>query len=80
MSPVVTPRNSLCPEHLKDVTETGSEITHPGLTITVYRVNPETMKRTPATSRVLPASDHAEISLAFPPCKCPRCKTKGTAG
>jgi hypothetical protein len=62
------------------VTETGSDIAHPGITVSVYRINPQTLERTPISSRALPASDHAVISLAFPPCECPRCRTKGAAG
>ena len=60
------------------MTDTGSNATHPGLTITVYRVNSETLERTPLGSRTLPAVDEPVINLAFPPCECPRCKA-GTA-
>lgn len=49
---------------------------HPGLTITVYRVDPETMERTPVCSRSLPPADEPVFSMAFPPCRCFRC-TKG---
>ncbi|WP_369243654.1 hypothetical protein [Streptomyces sp. R41] len=58
------------------MTDTGSDSMHPGLTITVYRVDPETMKRTPVYSRSLSPADEPVFSLAFPPCRCFRC-TKG---
>ncbi|MEV6655024.1 hypothetical protein [Streptomyces sp. NPDC051219] len=47
--------------------------THPGMTISVYRVGPRTFDRTPAVARVLPASEGPPMSLAYPPCACPRC-------
>ncbi|GGT44696.1 hypothetical protein GCM10010271_55950 [Streptomyces kurssanovii] len=46
---------------------------HPGLTISVYRVNPHTLDRTEAMERVLPASEEPVMSHAYPPCGCPRC-------
>ena len=57
------------------MTDTGSETMHPGLTITVYRINPESLKRTLIGSRVIPPADEAVISLAFPPCECLQCRT-----
>ncbi|MEU9285950.1 hypothetical protein AB0D57_14800 [Streptomyces sp. NPDC048275] len=62
------------------MTDTGSVPTHPGLTIKVYRVNPETMERTPVCSRSLPPADEAAFSMAFPPCCCPRCTKGGLTG
>ncbi|GAA3766706.1 hypothetical protein [Streptomyces chiangmaiensis] len=58
------------------MTDTGSDTAHPGLIITVYRVNPETLKRTPVSSSVVPAANHVAMNLAFPPCECPRCRAK----
>ncbi|MFF1743239.1 hypothetical protein [Streptomyces mirabilis] len=62
------------------MTDTGSDSMHPGLTLTVYRVNPETMERTPVCSRVLPPADEAVFSMAFPPCGCSRCMKGGLTG
>ncbi|WP_143674238.1 MULTISPECIES: hypothetical protein [Streptomyces] len=59
------------------MTDTGSDSMHPGLTITVYRVNPETMERTPIRSRALPPADQPVSSLAYPPCACSRCVKGG---
>lgn len=50
---------------------------HPGLTITVYRVDPKTMERTPVRSRSLPPAKEPVFSLAFPPCECSRCTKRG---
>lgn len=50
---------------------------HPGLTISVYRVDPRTLTRTPAVARMLPASEEPVMSLAYPPCACPRCAGPG---
>ncbi|MBZ9642353.1 hypothetical protein [Streptomyces sp. PSKA30] len=54
---------------------TDSESTHPGLTIEVYRINPETLERTPVRSVTFAPSDAPVYSLEFPPCECPRCGT-----
>lgn len=59
------------------MTDASSEPTHPGLTINVYRVDPETMARTPVCARTLPAADEAMMSAAFPPCGCPRHRQEG---
>ena len=56
------------------MTDTGSDIEHPGLTITVYRINGATLERTPMGSRTLLPPAEPAMSLAFPPCECPRCK------
>ncbi|MFF4541058.1 hypothetical protein [Streptomyces aureus] len=50
---------------------------HPGLTITVYRVNPATMERTPVQSRSVPPAEEPAFSLAFAPCECSRCTKSG---
>ncbi|WP_159039630.1 hypothetical protein [Streptomyces sp. TP-A0356] len=55
---------------------TGSDdkTTHPGLTISVYRLDPATGQRTPLRpARHVPPADEPAFSLAFPPCECPRC-------
>lgn len=54
------------------MTDTGDKIEHPGLTISVYRINSTTLERTRPVTRVLPAADEPVISLVFPPCECPR--------
>ncbi|MFE2533062.1 hypothetical protein [Streptomyces sp. NPDC059371] len=59
------------------MTDTSSDSLHPGLTITVYRVDPVTMERTPVHSRSLPPADEPSFSLAFPPCECSRCRKNG---
>ncbi|WP_328449870.1 hypothetical protein OG780_19345 [Streptomyces sp. NBC_00386] len=59
------------------MTATGSDSMHPGLTITVYRVDPKTMERTPVRSRSLPPAKEPVFSLAFPPCECSRCTKRG---
>ncbi|MEU9402960.1 hypothetical protein [Streptomyces sp. SID4985] len=55
------------------LTTQGDEGSHPGLTIKVYRVNPETGQRTVVrpTRHVQPARD-IPFSQSFPPCACPR--------
>jgi hypothetical protein len=73
MTPALTPRDFLCPRHGESVTTTDGGIAHPGLTISVYRVNPSTLDRTKAVERVLPAAEEPVMSHAFPPCECPRC-------
>jgi hypothetical protein len=50
---------------------------HPGLRISVYRVDPRTMKRTPIRAGTLPAADDVIFNMAFPPCECPRCRGTG---
>lgn len=59
------------------MTDTGSESAHPGLTISVYRINPATLERTPVRTRTLAPLDMPVMSLAFPPCECPQCRTAG---
>ncbi|MFF5009647.1 hypothetical protein ACFY3G_43320 [Streptomyces phaeochromogenes] len=61
------------------MTTKGSAPTHPGLTIRVYRVDPETMEETPVCARTLPASDEAMMTVAYPPCGCERCSKTGSA-
>ncbi|MER7933309.1 MULTISPECIES: hypothetical protein [unclassified Streptomyces] len=56
------------------MTDTGGEIAHPGLTITVYRVNPETLERPvspmwddepePATGVCVACGTHTENGIA----------------
>jgi len=55
------------------VTTTGSGKDHPGLAISVYRVDPKTKVRTPVKACVLPAVESLPFSIAYPPCACPRC-------
>ncbi|MET9107179.1 hypothetical protein [Streptomyces zhihengii] len=46
-----------------------------GLTVSVYRVDPETGDRTSVQEqRFLPADETPVMHLAFPPCACPRCR------
>lgn len=59
------------------MTDTGSEITHPGLTVSVYRINPQTLERSPVHTRTLAPLDEPVMNLAFPPCQCPRCRSTG---
>ncbi|MFF9324055.1 hypothetical protein ACF1AY_04980 [Streptomyces sp. NPDC014776] len=49
---------------------------HPGLTITIYRVNPQTLARTRPRTRVIEPADGPAESLVFPPCECPRCSDR----
>ncbi|WP_156727321.1 hypothetical protein [Streptomyces apocyni] len=51
---------------------------HPGLTITVYRVNSGTMARTSGYTRVLAPAERPPETLAYPPCECACCARKGT--
>ncbi|MGW2563180.1 hypothetical protein ACWCXB_28930 [Streptomyces sp. NPDC001514] len=55
------------------MTTTGNGASHPGLAISVYRVNPETKVRTPVKECTLPAADQPAFSLAYPACACARC-------
>lgn len=53
-------------------TERSDHITHPGLTIEVYRLDPVTGRRTPVRPRrSVPPADDPVMNLAFPPCQCP---------
>ncbi|MFI9772048.1 hypothetical protein ACIHJG_35085 [Streptomyces sp. NPDC052415] len=61
------------------MTDTGGQAAHPGITVSVYRINPETLKRTHVSSRKLPALDDPVLNLAFPPCECPRCRSLGAS-
>ncbi|MGW1137931.1 hypothetical protein [Streptomyces zhihengii] len=46
-----------------------------GLTVSVYRADPETGDRTSVQEqRFLPADETPVMHLAFPPCACPRCR------
>ncbi|GAA2971414.1 hypothetical protein [Streptomyces enissocaesilis] len=60
------------------MTTTGSGSTHKGLSINIYRVDGETHARTPIKECILPPLEELEpVSiLAFPPCRCPRCRNK----
>ncbi|KQX63420.1 MULTISPECIES: hypothetical protein [unclassified Streptomyces] len=50
------------------------ETKHPGLTIGIYRVDPETRVRTLVRAkRTLAPVDEPVDSLTFPPCGCSRC-------
>ncbi|MEU9015374.1 hypothetical protein AB0D12_37800 [Streptomyces sp. NPDC048479] len=60
------------------MTTTGSGKGHPGLAISVYRVDPQTHVRTPVKARVLPAAEEPPFSMAYPPCDCPRCSEART--
>lgn len=46
---------------------------HPGLTIKIYSVNPETLKRGPVTLFTVPPARSPMYSSAYPECRCPRC-------
>ncbi|MER6531367.1 hypothetical protein [Streptomyces sp. NPDC001508] len=61
------------------MTDTGSETTPPGITVSVYRINPETLQRTPVHTRTLAPLDVPVFNLEFPPCECPRCRTAGAS-
>ncbi len=46
---------------------------HPGLTVTTYRVDPETGDRIGERTQVLPASETPDVPhQLWPPCQCPR--------
>ncbi|MFF3327820.1 hypothetical protein [Streptomyces sp. NPDC002889] len=59
------------------MTTTGSGTPNPGLTISIYRVDPRTLERSPAVARMLPASDEPVMTSAYPPCACPHCTGAG---
>lgn len=53
---------------------------HPGLRMNVYRVNRQTLTRTPVSSMAFQPSDATEPeSLVYPPCRCARCKRPALA-
>jgi hypothetical protein len=53
---------------------------HPGLTMNIYRVNPETFARTPVSSVSFGASEDTTPSpLIYPPCCCTRCTRPASA-
>ncbi|MGW0553241.1 hypothetical protein ACWDZ6_03335 [Streptomyces sp. NPDC002926] len=60
------------------MTTTGSGKDHPGLAISVYRVDPKTNARTPVKTCALPAAEELPFSMAYPPCACPRCSNART--
>ncbi|MFD5874001.1 hypothetical protein [Streptomyces sp. NPDC060322] len=56
------------------MTTTGSGTPQPGLTICVYRVNPQTGDRTPLKQYETTPADGPMETVAYPPCTCPRCR------
>ncbi|MGW6458040.1 hypothetical protein ACWF94_19365 [Streptomyces sp. NPDC055078] len=55
------------------MTTTGDGTARKDLTISVYRVDPKTLDRTPVKSCVLPPAEVPMMSQAYPPCRCTRC-------
>lgn len=56
------------------------EVSHPGLTMNVYRVDPRTLARTPVSSvSFRPSDDASPRPLVYPPCRCARCTGSGLA-
>ncbi|GAB2799668.1 hypothetical protein GCM10027091_34050 [Streptomyces daliensis] len=63
------------PSPLRRTGESPSLPAHPGLTFKIYRVNPHTLERGPATLVRAKPSKAPLASQTFPPCRCgsPRC-------
>ncbi|MCB5912117.1 hypothetical protein [Streptomyces pinistramenti] len=51
------------------------------MTITVYRVDPDTRRRTDVSALTVPQATAPpqlpQVSMAFPPCRCVRCGDQG---
>ncbi|CAM5246952.1 hypothetical protein GCM10010345_04370 [Streptomyces canarius] len=59
---------------LMTTTDGDGRVAHPGLTISVYRLDLVTGQRTQVRPpRHVPPSDELPLNLAFPPCECHRC-------
>lgn len=74
MTPSVTPRQATKRRHSDGVVT--NRTAHPGLTIRVYTVDPQTLERTgdDKLPMAIAPAEEPMVTLAWPPCGCAPCR------